>query len=88
MSKKRKISEDSAAQFKTKVSKLLIDSPNIELREFKQFTEGKFQTIWIRSDENQPFKEQVGFLFCNHESCKEKRTKEKVIIEWKSLFKS
>ena len=79
MSKRRKLTE-SATEFKSRVSKLIDEnSSDVQLRNFTKFMpEAKFQEIWVVTDGE--LKESIGYLHCNHQSCRGKKTRDKVIF--------
>ena len=67
-------------EFKQKVSRLLTDkSTDLQLRPFKKmFPNEGFKLICLREDESANYEEQPGYLYCDNQQCRHKKTAERV----------
>ena len=87
MPKKRKLDIDPDDLVNDAKKLFEEESSNIQLKPFKRYlTEEKYQTIHIRKTEDEEFREIFGRVLCDHENCRHKSFKNRVIIKIRLRF--
>ena len=66
------------SEFKKKISRLVAEkSSDVKFEDFKgMFKEQGFKTIWVKEEEN--FKKQDGYLFCDNQLCRHRKITDRV----------